>query len=149
MRAAGVSGAPGQKVVGEGRGLRLAGGVEQHLLIERSADPLGEAAKDLAVDDERIDEDAAVLDDDIVEDLDLAELGVDGDDDRVGRVAEDAGIARGRIAAGRFEAAGIDVCGEILRAPIPGPRDRRERDFAGRTAHRVRSRSARLRDGPG
>ena len=72
-------GRAGQKIVGEGRGLRLTGGVEQHFLIERGADALREAAKDLAVDDQRIDQHAAVLDDDIVENLDLAEIGIDGD----------------------------------------------------------------------
>ena len=51
MRAVRHLGRAGQKVVGEGRGQRLTGGVEQHFLVERGADALREAAIDLAVDD--------------------------------------------------------------------------------------------------
>ena len=42
--------------------------------------PCASAAENLAVDDHRVDEHAAVLDHDVVEDLDFAELRVDGDE---------------------------------------------------------------------
>src|SRR5579871_5480680 len=92
-------GRAGQKVVGEGRGKRLAGPVEQHFLVERSADTLRESAPYLAVDDQRIDEHAAVLDHDIVEDLDIAEVWIDGHRDGVSRIAEYAGITDWLISA--------------------------------------------------
>ena len=72
-----------QQIIGEGRGQRLAGRVERHLLVQRGADALREAAADLAVDDHRIDQLAAVLDDDVVEDFDAADFGIDRDDRRV------------------------------------------------------------------
>ena len=74
---AGISVAPRQQIVGEGRGERLAVRVERALLVERGADALRGAAQRLAVDDHRIHQRAAILDDDIVEDLDLADLGID------------------------------------------------------------------------
>ena len=67
-----------QQIIGERRGERLAILIERHLLIERRADALRRAAIDLTVDDHRVDQHAAVLDDDVVEDLDRAELGIGG-----------------------------------------------------------------------
>ena len=68
-------GRPGQQIVGEGRGERLAVCIERALLVERGADALRDAAQRLALDHHRVDQRAAILDDDIVEDLDLADAG--------------------------------------------------------------------------
>ena len=128
-------GRAGQQVVGERGGERLALRVEAHLLVERGADALRRAAADLAVDDHRVDQHAAVLDHDVVEDLDLAGLGIDGDDGGVRRVAEGAGVALGLVAGGHLEAAGIDVGGQVLRAAIPGARHLGDGDAARRAHH--------------
>src|SRR5216684_2336831 len=72
---------------------RLPVGVEAHLFVKRGPDALGYAAVDLAVDDHRIEENAAVLDDDVVEDGDRAGFGVDDHCSRVGGVAERPGVA--------------------------------------------------------
>ena len=78
-------GGAGQQVVGERRRQRLALRVERHLLVERGADALRRAAEHLAVDDHRVHQRAAVLDDHVVEDLDVAGLGVDRHGRRRGR----------------------------------------------------------------
>ena len=74
-----------QHVVGKRRSERLPLRVERHLLVERGADALRGAAEHLPVDDHRVHQRAAVLDDDVVEDLDRAGLGVDRDRARRGR----------------------------------------------------------------
>ena len=74
-------------------GQRLAVRVERHLLVERGADALRGAAANLAVDDHRIDQRAAVLDHDIVEDLDIAGRRIDRDDGGMRGVAEGAAVA--------------------------------------------------------
>ena len=79
MRIAGISVGARQQVVGEGRGERLAVRVVRALLVERGADALRDAAERLALDHHRIHQRAAVLDDDVIEDLDCADLGVDRD----------------------------------------------------------------------
>src|SRR5439155_5782142 len=79
-----------QQIIRQGRGERLARLVEWHLLIERGTDPLGKAAKYLAIDHHRIDELAAVLDDRIVDDLDRADLGIDQHHGGMRRIAEGA-----------------------------------------------------------
>ena len=97
--------------------------VERHLLVQRGADALRGAAVDLTVDDHRIDQHAAVLDDDVVEDFDGARVRVDGNHHGMRGVAEGAAVAH-RLVAGRdLESAGIDVGRQILRPQIPGPRD--------------------------
>ncbi len=115
-----------EEIVGKGRGERLTRGVEVHFFVERGADALSETAIDLAVHHHRIDELAAILDDDVVEDLDVPGLGIDGDSGDMGGVAEGARVAAGLIADRRLEAARIDRSREILRAPIPGVRNLRE-----------------------
>ena len=135
MRIVRHLGRAGQQVVGERGGERLALRVEGHLLVERGADALRRAAEDLAVDDHRVDQHAAVLDDDVVEDLDLAGLGIDRDDGGVRGVAEGAGVALGLVAGGHFEAAGIDVGRQVLRAAVPGARDLGDGDAARRPDH--------------
>ena len=59
-------------------GQRLSVLVERDLLIKRGADALRDAALHLAVDDHRIDHRAAILRDGVVEDLDDAGVGIDG-----------------------------------------------------------------------
>jgi hypothetical protein len=74
--------------------------VERHFLIESSADPLRKAAINLAVDDHGIDQHATVLDDDVVENLDIAEIRIDRDGDGVSCVTEGAAVAPRFLAAG-------------------------------------------------
>ena len=78
-------GRAGQQVVGEGRGQRLARVVVRHLLVERGADALRQAAQHLAVDDHRVHQLAAILDDQVVLEHDGAGLGVDPRPRRHGR----------------------------------------------------------------
>ena len=82
--------------------------------------PWARAAVDLAVHHHRIDEHPAVLDDDVIEDLDLADLGIDRDDRGVGGVAEGAAIALRLVAGRHLQPARIDIRRQILR-----PRDTR------------------------
>ncbi len=123
-------GRTGQQIIGERRRQRLSGAVERHFLVERGADALRQAAIDLAVDDHRIDQHAAVLDDDIVEQLDVAEIGIDRDGDGVGGIGEGAAVALRLVAGSDFQPAWIDIDGQILRPPVPGMGDVRERDAA-------------------
>ena len=67
MRSVGISVAPGRQVVGERRGERLAVRVERHFLKQRGADTLRGAADNLAIHDHRVQQHAAVLDDDVVQ----------------------------------------------------------------------------------
>ena len=119
-----------QQVVGERRAERLAVRVEAHLFVERGADALGRAADDLAVDDHGVDQGAAVLDHDVVQDLDFAGLGIDGDDGGVGGVAEGARVALGLVAGGNLEAGRIDIGRQVLRAAVPRARDLGDADAA-------------------
>ena len=70
-------------------------GVEQlarlvvgHPLVERAADALRDAAVDLALDDHRVDQVAAVVDDGVLQDLDLRRVRVGLDDHGVHAVGE-------------------------------------------------------------
>ena len=67
--------------------------------------------------------DAAVLDHDVVENLDAPGFRIDGDERRVRRIAERAAVAFGAIAGGDFEPAGIDVGRQVLGLQIPGAPD--------------------------
>ena len=82
----------GQQIIREGRGQRLSAVVERHFFIERGADALDRAAVDLPIDNHRIDQHAAVFNHDIVKNFHLADLGIDGNDNRVGGITESAGI---------------------------------------------------------
>ncbi len=73
-----------QQVVREGRGQRLAGRVERHLFVQRRADALRKSAVNLAVDDHRIDQLAAVFDDDVIENFDVADFRIDRDESQRG-----------------------------------------------------------------
>ncbi len=111
------------KVVGEIGTRRLPVGAKAHLFVKRRPDALGDAAVDLAVDDHRIEENAAVLDDDVVEDVDRAGFGVDEDRSRVGGVAERPGVALCLVARRHFEPARVGIGGQILRPAVPRARD--------------------------
>ncbi len=128
-------GRPRQQIIRKRSRKRLACLVERHLLVERRADALRQPAKNLAVDDHRIDQHATVLDDYVIENLHVAEVGVDCDRHGMGRVAECAAVALWFVAAGRFEASGIDIAGQILRTAIPGVGDLGQANAAVRAAH--------------
>ncbi len=111
----------GDHVVGEGRGLQVAVGVVDGFFEQRLGDALDDAAVHLAVDDQRVDLDAAVVDRDVLQHVDRAGLDVDLDDAHVGaerprevrRVVGDLGLEV------RLEPVGQVVGGERLE------RDRR------------------------
>ena len=123
-------GGPRQQIVRERRRQRLAGRIERHLLVQRGADALGQTAIDLAVHHHRIDENAAVLDDDVIEDLDLSEIRIDGNDRGMRGIAEGSGIALRLVARRDLQSAGVDVSGQILRPAIPGMGDFLQGDAA-------------------
>jgi hypothetical protein len=54
-----------------------------HPLVERTPHPLRHAAEDLSLDDHRVDQRAAVVDDGVLQDPDLRGVGIGLDDDRV------------------------------------------------------------------
>ena len=88
-----------QEVVDERRRQRVAGVVVDEVLEQHAADALHDAAEDLALDDRRVDHRAAVLRDDVAQDLRHAGVAVDLDDAEVGgvrprREARRAGTAR-------------------------------------------------------
>ena len=66
-----------QAVVHEGGREKLAVGIEDGVLVKRLADPLDDAAMDLAFEQERVQGDAEIVDDDIGHDLRLAGVRVD------------------------------------------------------------------------
>ena len=109
--------------------------VERHLFVQRGADPLGEAAVDLTVHDHRIDQLAAILDDHIIENFDVADLGIDRDQGSVGGIAERAGVARRLVTDCGLEAARIHVARKVLRFQVPGAGDLAETDRALGTDH--------------
>src|SRR5712692_8595312 len=100
----------GQRIVHEARGEELAALVESRLLPERLADALGEAAVDLALDEQRIDEEARIVYRHVAEKARLARVPVDLDHGHVSAEGEE------------HAAAGLDV---LLRmqAALGGCRD--------------------------
>src|SRR5262249_60454841 len=88
-------GRPGQEIIGEGRGKRLSIRVEWALLVECGTNALGRSPECLAFDHHRIHEYAAILDDDVIENLDAAHLGVDGHDRGMRGIAERTRVAFG------------------------------------------------------
>jgi hypothetical protein len=78
----------GQRVVDERAGHELAVLVVDHLLEERLADGVHDAAVDLPVDEQGVDRIAAVVDRDVADQLGLAGLGIDVDHGRVGAERE-------------------------------------------------------------
>ena len=98
-----------QQVIGECRGQRLAVGVERHLLIQRGANALRKATIDLAIDHHRIDELAAVLDDDVVQNFDIAEFGIHRNGHGMRRVTKGAAVALRLVADGGLQTAAMNV----------------------------------------
>ena len=92
----GTSVATRQHVVEHRGGERLPLRVERHGLVQTGADALRGAAAHLAVHDHRIDQNAAVLDHHVVQDLDQSGLRIDRDDGGMGGIAECAAVARRR-----------------------------------------------------
>src|SRR3954471_1492148 len=112
-----------QKVVGECRGQRLSRLIERHLFVERGTDSLCKAAVDLTVHDHWIDQLAPVFNDHIVENLDIADFGIDRNQSGVSGVAECAGVSYRLVSDGSLETARIDVVRKILRLQVPGAGD--------------------------
>ena len=107
-------------VVGEVRRQRVAVVVVAHLLVQRLADAGGDAAVLLALDEERVEHRAAVVDRDVAQQADLARVEVDLDDGDVGAERERGAalveVELGRRAAvGRSRRVGSDV-GELAPA---------------------------------
>src|SRR4029077_7485080 len=109
-----------QHVVEHRGGERLSLRVERNGLVQTGTDALRGAAAHLAVYDHRIDQNAAVLDHHVVQDLDQSGLRIDRDDGGMGGVAECAAVAVGAVPGGDLETAGIDIGWQILRLQVPG-----------------------------
>ena len=140
-------GRAGQHIIGERRGERLPVASIGHLLVERGADALRRAAVNLAVDDHRVDERAAVLDDHIVESSTCPNSVSTATSDGVAGIAERAGIALAAYSRDHFEPARIDVGRQEVRL-----RDTRYAQFRPASAlpsrcDPLRRPSANLRDG--
>ena len=87
-----------ERVVGEVRRDRVAVVVVAHLLEQRLGRALGDAAVDLALEQQRVEHPAGVVAGDVAEGADLAGLGVDLDDGDVGAERERrAGGLRRRV----------------------------------------------------
>ena len=127
-RALGTSAAGGHQVVGERRRAQVAVLVVDGLLEQRLGDALDDAAVHLALDDQRVDLVAAVVDGDVRQQVDRAGLRVDLDhadvgaerEREVGRVVGDLGLEVGLHAVGQV------VGGERLEG------DRGQRHRSGR-----------------
>src|SRR5208282_6272850 len=82
---------PGEHVIEERRGKRLAIGIVADLLVQRRSDSLRNAADDLPLDDQRIYHGAAVVAYHIVEQLDGADPGIYRDHTGMAGVGERSG----------------------------------------------------------
>ena len=92
------------EVVEEGRRERCALVVVDEVLVEHPADPLHDAARDLAFHDHRVDHDAAVLAHHVAQHRDHAGVGIDLDGAHVARVRprdRRCLVPHGRLEAGR------------------------------------------------
>src|SRR4029077_6771812 len=88
-------------------------------------------AINLSVDDHRVHEHAAVLDDDVIDDLDFACLRIAADPRGVRRVAEGSRVAFCLVARSDLEPGGIDIGRQLLRTTVPGARDLGDGDAPG------------------
>ena len=111
----------------------MAIGAEWHLLIKRGADALAGATVDLTVNDHRINQYAAILDDGIVNDLNYSGLGIDGDHCSVGGIRKCTGVAQRFVAGDNLETTRVDVVGQILRLQVPSSSDFCDGDAAAGT----------------
>ena len=92
-------------------------GVEMDVLEQQLADPLGDAAADLAFEQERVHHRADIVDDAVVQDLDLAGLGVDfefADMHAVREVLLPGGIG------GAGDETRLHAVGQVFRVPRLG-----------------------------
>ena len=119
-----------QQVIREGRGERLAVAVIPALLVHRGPDALRHAAQSLAFNHHRIDQRSAVLGDDVVENLHVAELGIDRDHCGVRCIAERPAIHFWAKAHRRFEPAEVNIGRKPLRPQIPSFRHLAQRHRA-------------------
>ena len=110
--------------------------IEWHLLEEGRAHALGEAAMYLPIDNHRIDQLAAVLHDDVIDNLHVPCLGIHRDEGGMRGIAESAGIARRFVSGRDLEAAGVDIGRKVLRPQVPGARDLGEPDRSAWAARR-------------
>ena len=94
-----------------------------------------EAPVDLTVHDHRIDQLAAIFDDHIVENFDIADVRIDRDQGSVGGIAEGARVLDRLVSDGGLETARIDVVRKVLRFQVPGAGDLAETDGALGTDH--------------
>ncbi len=108
-------GRSGEQVVRKGRGQRLTGRIERHLFVECGSDALSKSTENLAVHDHRIDQLAPIFDDNVVENFNIADFRIDGDQRGVGGITECAAVGRRTVADCCFQPAHIDACGQILR----------------------------------
>ena len=120
-----------------------------HPLVERAADALGHSAVDLALDDHRVDQRAAVVDDAVAQDLDLGRLRVGLDDDGVHAVGERrpgrrvvvGALQPGRLPRGHRRLVGVGGGGELGGPPgrlVEGVAERVGEDGDGAEVDRTR-----------
>ena len=95
-----------------------------------------DAAGDLPVDDQGIDDGAAILDHRVIEDFDRPGLGIDGDHGGVGGIGEDAG-GDARLVGGGGLDHGLRAGRQPVLAQIGGVADVGEADVAARPENRA------------
>ena len=130
----------GHQEVHERRVEQLPGLVVGHPLVERAADALRDAAVDLALDDHRVDQVAAVVHHGVLEDRDLGGLRVGLDDHRVHAGGERRALGRVEVACppgpARRPRRPAACRGRRRRTGWPPWTPRRRRSAAGWTAPR-------------
>src|SRR5207245_9825820 len=120
----------------EGRVAELSIRAVGQALVEGAADPLRDAALDLALQHQRVDDAAAVMNDHVLEDLEPERLGLYPD---VGRVApRRPGRSRRAVVPGRLEAWLLAFVQRWTRPGLRGELRRRLGSAAERVWHRVR-----------
>ena len=127
--------------VHERRGERLPALVVDDALVERAADALRDAAADLALDDHRVHERAAVVVDDVPEEREVPGLDVDLDDRRVAPARE--GRVGRRVVPVRLEPRRLALLEHRPLARFHEPQRSLGRLLAVRVADRVRDRRQR------
>ena len=122
-----------QQVIGERGGEKLTLVVVNQVFEQRAAKTLHDRAHGLAVQRQRIDDAADILDRGIVEDGDVAGGGIDRDMRRVRAIGIGAAaVAKGRLGGDAGES------GEGQRFPVPLDLPVRERERSGRNAEPAR-----------
>ena len=132
---------------------QLPGLVVGHPLVERAADPLGDATVHLALDDHRVDHDAAVVHHAVAQDADLGGDRVGLDDRRVHAVGEGGlgggvevlALEPGLLVVGHRRLVGVEGAGEL---GCGSGETGRRRSAAGSTARRRSTGRSRCRARP-